>query len=428
MMGRIYAGAERFGIAYNIFKRVSEVSPKRYEAWNNVGMCLTAMTNHLEARKCFFRANDLAPNKPEVLANIALSYLDESEPEKACEWAEKALKHDPNHAGAHSTLGFAQLALGRWDTGWKHYAYTLGGKFRKIVQYGDEPIWDGTPGQKIVIYGEQGLGDEIMYASCIPDVAADITIDCDKRLEGLFRRSFPDCKVYGTRRETDVDWLETYDASCPIGMLPQFMRTDQKFCPKTPYLIPDPERVLQWKALFKSYGKPVIGICWTGGSKHNHPHRRTIDIHDFQPLFDQDAIFVSLQYKDSEPHARVLEFPRATRTPDYDDTAGLVAALDHVVGIHTTVHHLAGAMGVPATILVPDKCSWIYAQDMPWYQSKLHRKKSGETWKACIGRLDAANICRFRSTGSGVLPQLLPISDRENAYPSHLFTTRLATA
>lgn len=412
MVGRIYSGAERYGLAYNIFRRVCELSPKRYEAWNNVGMCLTALTQHLEARKCFFRANDLAPNKPEVLANIALSYLDESDPIKAEEWSQKALKVSPDHAGAHSTLGFAQLAQGKWETGWKHYGYTLGGKYRKIVTYGDEPAWDGSPNQRLVIYGEQGLGDEIMYASCINEAIAiskSVTIDCDERLEGLFRRSFPAAEVHGTRRAEEVDWIKEYDASVPIGRLPEFFRDKAEKFHQTPYVVPDPERVMQWKALFASYGKPVIGICWTGGSKHNHPHRRTIDLDDFAPLFEQDAIFVSLQYKDFPADPRVKDFKRATRTPDYDDTAALVAALDYVVGIHTSVHHLAGAMGVPATILVPDKCSWAYAGEMPWYSSAIHRKKAGETWKACIGRLNVESICRFRSARDCGVSRVLPI-------------------
>lgn len=424
MIGTIYVRAERYGHAYNVFKRVTDLHPKRSEGWNSLGTCYLGMNDLEAARRCFFRSNDLLPNKPEVLSNIALSYLDDGQPEKALEWSMKAMKIAPELSGAHGNYGFALLALDRWEEGWKHYAYTLGGKFRKIVQYGDEPLWDGKNAKSLIVYGEQGLGDEIMYASCLPDIDAKITLDCDKRLEGLFRRSFPHIEVHGTRREEEVDWLGRYDASCPIGMLPEFFRKSSKDCPRTPYLKADPERVLQWKTLFKSYGKPVIGLCWTGGSKHNHPHRRTIDIHDFEPLFAQDAVFVSLQYKDSEPHPRVLEFPRATRTSDYDDTAGLVAALDHVVGIHTTVHHLAGALGVPATILVPDKCSWIYAQDMPWYESTIHRKKAGETWKATIGRLDVEHICRFRPTGISGVSRLLSVGVGENEYPRNLFAAR----
>ncbi|MEG7772377.1 hypothetical protein U2088_15685, partial [Listeria monocytogenes] len=83
-------------------------------------------------------------------------------------------------------------------------------------------------------------------------------LDCDSRLEGLFRRSFPNIEVHGTRREEEVDWIESYDANCPIGMLPEFLRTKASDFPKTPYLTPDPERVMQWRALFESYGKPVI--------------------------------------------------------------------------------------------------------------------------------------------------------------------------
>jgi ADP-heptose:LPS heptosyltransferase len=121
----------------------------------------------------------------------------------------------------------------------------------------------------------------------------------------------------------------------------------------------------------------------------------------FRPLIETvDAVYVSLQYTDAtdeiiESGLPVREFLRATRTPDYDDTAGLVAALDYVVGIHTSVHHLAGALGVPATIMVPHAPMWAYGIDMHWYKSKLCRQKSGEEWKQTVKRwVNDSDICR----------------------------------
>lgn len=399
LLGTIEAKAERYGLAYNLFQRVVDIRPQRAEAWNNVGMALCGIHRNAEARKAFLEAWQREQKCANYPANVALTYLEEREYRKALEWCAKAFKLDPEHTGAKTTSGMANLALGNWADGWPGMAYAIGGKFRKEVVYGDEPRWDGSPGKTVVVYGEQGLGDEVMYASCVPDAVENcekVVVECDHRLEGLFRRSFPRTSVYGTRRQNEVAWPAKYaiDGRCPIGQLPQWFRPEPESCPGTPYLVADPERRLQWRALFDSWGKkPKIGLCWSGGSKHNHPEARDVGIEGFRPLIDGiEADWVSLQYRDPSEEIEasglpVRHYPRATLTADYDDTAGLVAELDLVVGPHTSVHHLAGALGVPSLILVPTKSIWIYAQDrLPWYSTATLVRQRG-TWKATVEQL-----------------------------------------
>lgn len=399
LIGTIEAKCERFGLAYNIFRRVVDLKPDRAEAWNNVGMALEGMHRSEEARKAFLEAWNRDKKNPSYPANVALTYLEERKYEKTVEWANRAFQINPEHAGAKTQFGMASLALGNWKDGWPAMAYALGNKFRKETAYGDEVRWDGSPGKSVVFYGEQGIGDEVMYASCIPDaqqVCAETIIECDPRLEGLYRRSLPNAHVYGTRRQNEIEWPARHkiDARCPVGQLPQFFRPTPESCPGTPYLIADPERRIQWRALFDSWGKkPKIGLCWSGGSKHNNPEARNVGLAAFRPLIEGiDAEWISLQYKD--PSAEIAQtglpvrhYPRATLTPDYDDTAGLVAELDLVIGPHTSVHHLAGALGVPSLILVPSKTIWIYALDkLPWYSTATLVRQAGD-WKTTIDSL-----------------------------------------
>lgn len=387
LMGAIYVKAERYGLAVNVFRRVVDLKP-RAEAWSHLGLAYMGL-KHEQSRYALQKAWDLKPSAVNA-ANMACQCLNDQQYRKAVEWAEKALKLNPDNTSAKTTHGMANLALGNWAEGWKGYAHSLGGPFRKETQYQDEPKWDGTPGKTLMVYGEQGLGDEIMYASCVPDACEQNTVvlECDARLAGLFKRSFPQATVYGTRR-LDADWLDNHklDARCAIGDLPRFYRNNRADFPGKPYLTADPERRIQWKALLDSFGKKKIGLAWSGGSRHNNPEARAMGLEAFRPLIETvDATYVSLQYKDATAEIEASGLPvkhwQRMNSHDYDDTAALVAELDMVITVPTTVIHLAGGLGIPCHCLTPHVMDWNFQQDMPWYDSvELIRKDEKETWE-----------------------------------------------
>lgn len=401
LVGLIHARSERFSCALPIFERCVRLAPTAEEAWNNLGMTLQECHQSAKAREAFQRALQLNPKKSIYYANLAATHLTEGDYRNAKKWCKRALELDPDNDGAWGTYGFACLASGEWKEGWAGYEHCLGGRFRKKLNFTGEPDWKGEKVKSLVIYGEQGLGDEIMYASILEDAckqADSVTLECDKRLEGLFRRSFPQIEVHGTRR-LDPKWIgdRKFDAGCAMGSLAHLFRPTWGDCPRKPYLVADPERRLMWRALFDSYKKPVIGLCWTGGRQATQSIARTIALKDFAPVIDKtDAVFVSLQYKDAQEEIdasglSVRQFRHAVLTPDYDDTAALVAECDLVLGIHTTVHHLAGALGVPSVILVPSKPMWNYAHGdgMPWYgKQPFHRQRPNETWADCLKRVE----------------------------------------
>jgi hypothetical protein len=392
----------RYGQAIPLWEKVCRLKPKKPEAWNNLGMSHQECGQMDKAREAFKRALAIKES-PDYLGNIAVTFNEQGDYIEGMRWAKKALKLDPAHVGATATLGFSQLALGDW-AGWKNYEASLGGKFRKREDFA--PDWDGYPVDSLMVYAEQGLGDEIMYASILNDAqkqARQVTLECDSRLAGLFARSFPAVTVHGTRR-TDREWEGQFDAQCAIGSLASLFRPTKESCPRTPYLVADPERRLQWRALFDSFGKPVIGIAWSGGNANTRRKDRRVGLEAFRCLIERtDAVFVSLEYKDPTAEIAATGLPvrhyaRAVQSPDYDDTAAFIAELDHIVGIHTSVHHLAGALGVPSTILVPHRPMWNYAtgDELPWYAAqKFHRQKQHEGWADCIKRLDDPDLHRL---------------------------------
>jgi hypothetical protein len=434
LMASVFLRGEKYGVSSLLFRRITELVPKRSEPWNNLGMCFGGMKQHHKARQCYLKAWD-REKRPLYAANVGVTHMEERDYKRAIEWSETALRMDPTCVTALNTRGLSRIALGQWKDGWKDCRAQIGGKFRKRLQFLDEGMWDGKPGTNLVIYGEQGLGDEIMYASCVPDAARENTVvlECDRRLEGLFRRSFPQIAVYGTRLAKEIEWPNSHkiDANIPCGQLPEFYRPTPDSCPGTPYLVADPERRIQWRALFDSWGpKPKIGIAWSGGSKHNNPEARSAGIDAFRPLIQAiDADWISLQYKGDtlreieEAGLPVKHYKRASESEDYDDTAALVAELDLYIGVHTSAHHLAGALGVPSIVFTNEKSNWNYQPELrkfPWYQTTtLFPQKPGETWTQTMERLaNDPDLLRLRPARSGGVPRLLSISDSDRYQPS----------
>ena len=383
---------ERVGLAQPLLKRAVELADES-ALWNNLGLCYRENSQWEEGERCFIKALNRDPNNADTLNNLAQLYLNMAQPHKAINCADRALVIDPKQVDARWNRGQSKLMLKEWKEGWEGYEYNLGrhnGRRERI--YGAIPRWDGTDGLNIIAYGEQGVGDELAFASCLPDLMKKnkVVIETDKRLAPLFRRSF-DVPVYGTRFTPGISWVQKHDidAAIAFGSLPKFYRnTDAEF-PGTPYLKADPLRQLQWKAALASLGpKPKVGIAWTGGKRNTGRDRRSIELTDLLPVLRQDATFVSLQYMDAPEVAelekdygiKVHHWPYAVQTLDYDDTAALVAELDLVICVTTAVVDLAGGLGIPCWVLTPKEPIWRYGltgTTKVWYKSvRLYRQTS----------------------------------------------------
>lgn len=397
VMGAVYSKAERFGVACAFLKRLCDLRPNDSNSWNNYGMALAGLMDHKSALKTFERGWKIDKSSASA-ANMAMCYLNLCDWDKALEWSNRALTINPEGKSAKTTRGMARLAKGDFS-GWPDMKHSIGGKFRKQVQFQDEPMWEGHKTGTLVVYGEQGLGDEIMYSSCLEGMKKHcdtLILECDKRLEGLFRRSFPFAEVHGTRRQDEITWPARHkiDASVPIGRLPEFSRPTKESFPGTKFLVADQERRIQWRALFDSWGvRPKVGIAWSGGSRHNHPEARSMGLEAFRPLIESmDADWISLQYKDPSEEIEasglpVRHFKRATLTDDYDDTAGLVAELDLVVSVPTAVIHLAGGLGKKVLCLSPRIINWDIRCGLPWYSTvDIFWKGDNENWTGIAKR------------------------------------------
>lgn len=388
----------RTAIAYHLAKRASELRPDRSETWVGHGHMAQNLWRMDEALSCYRKALQRAQTDAQRALynnNIGSVYLDLGQFSKAEEFVRKSLELDSKDSNTRHNLGLCLLARREWHEAWKWYSASIGSSYRAEFRYGKEPRWEGKPGGTLVVYGEQGLGDEICAASAIPDVIQSqqeangrLILDCDARLEKLFKRSFPGAIVHGTRWEKKLSWPEeerNIDASISAFEVLKFYRNKPEDFPGTPYLKACPTRTQMWRNLHQ--GKPTIGIAWTGGTWKNAGSFRKLPLEQWKPIFESvDANWVSLQYKDASEELKgtpVTQYPWATLTKDYDDTAALVASCDLIIAMQTSVNHLAGALGVPTWTLIPTTSQWRYGEqftDLPWYASAKLYRQQGETW------------------------------------------------
>lgn len=361
-----------------------------------------------EAITQYQAALSLNPNDADILNDLAIAQQDCGCISEALALYERALILRPEFPQARWHRSLALLAKHDFATGWNEYDLRF---LSQIPPARHIPLsqWDGRPlpdGQ-LLIYAEQGLGDEIMFASCIPDVLHHVkscTIECAEKLAPIFIRSFPAARVVGTNQSHDLSWLEPLaplDAAIPIGSLPQFYRRSLESFPKhVGYLRACDEKTSRWRTQLRELGTGLkIGISWRGGSKMSRAGLRSVPLARWLPIMSAPGShFVSLQYTDCGAELAQLHSQHGITVThwqaaidDYDETAALVAALDIVISIQTAVIHLAGALGKRCWVMVPAAPEWRYGSagmQMPWYPSvKLFRQQELEHWDELINKV-----------------------------------------
>jgi tetratricopeptide (TPR) repeat protein len=401
IIGHIYIAAKRWGMANVFCRRALELDPSLTQLYNNVGLTYVQLPGkEQEASHYLRKALKLDPKNAPAMSNMATLTMRECKPQECIQWANKALAIEPHLVPAKEDRGYANLMLRNWAEGWAGYEEMVGGArggFR------DELYWDGSKGKRLLVCGEQGIGDELSFASILPDAMRDneIALECDPRLYGLLHRSFPDLEIHGCRFDREPEWrrYREFDARCLIGTLAMHYRKRDEDFPGTPFLVADPERRQQWKVLLDALPGKKIGIAWTGGLLGTFKHRRSVALESLLPILKTPGVsWISLQYKDASAEIAALKakhgidvhhWARCTEAKDYDETAALVAELDMVICVTTAAVDLAGGLGVPCWVLVPSKPHWRYGltgDDKVWYRSvKLYRQK--KEWKDTIERL-----------------------------------------
>lgn len=424
-LGTLHMKAGHYEQGARLLREVINQKPEFAEGWNNLGICLKNQWRKDEAGAAFQEAMKQQSDQADFPSNWSGCYINEGEPEKCLELANKALEIDPDHVQGNWHKALALLELQRFGEAWPHHEARLlpgsgcGVAERNYAQVefddnGENPIqritpkWNGkTPGL-VVIHGEQGLGDEVMFASIIPELVEKypdntFVFESSPRTHDLFERSLP-CEVHGTHRLDGSEWMDFHEVvgKIAVGSLPMYVKRDTaEDFPGTAYLKPNKKMARKWRKNFKQLSdKPKIGIAWQGGAHNTRVDLRSIPFPEIEPLIRQDATFISLQYTKSaaEEVAAMKEHTGLTihhwgevaHAHNLDEYAAMISELDLVISVCQTAIHLAGGLGVECWCITPAAPAWRYGVhgDMPWYESvHLIRQQKGESWTHVVERV-----------------------------------------
>jgi tetratricopeptide (TPR) repeat protein len=363
ILGLVKLRTDRFEEAAACFRRGLQRQPDMAAAHSDLGMVYKVWGRFEEALACFNHAARLTPDAFYVRNNRGAVLEELGRYEEALAEYEVASRLDPTNLQAKWNTSYLYLRQGILDRGWD--AHETRSAFYHTHDRLPYPVWDGSSlnGKTILVMAEQGVGDEILYGSCIPDLiplAGKVVVECDRRLAPMFARSFPEAAVFGSSR-LEVGWLTQaprIDVQMPVASLPRFLRrTHDSFPSKPGYLMADPARVEHWKKRLALLGNGLkVGICWRSSLRIGERGKYYSELTQWKDIFGVPGVhFVKLQYDECEEELREAEakfgvnierFPELDQKNELDETAALISGLDLVITAATAVSELAGALGV----------------------------------------------------------------------------------
>ena len=409
-LGNVYLKTGHIEKSIRYFKKAQDMSnPNLPAIFNGLGNAFLSMNQYSEAISYFQKAMEHKPSDLNSYINIGVAQKDQGNFNEAMLWYEKALTLDPNAAEAHWNMASILLLNGNFRDGWDKYEWRWKTKDRCQPNL-SQPTWEGSSLQDKVlfVYAEQGVGDEIMFASCLPEIIdqANMCIaECDNRLIPLFERAFPKAIFRNTMGEDNPfpSNLPQIDMRIALGSLPKYLRSDiSKFPERTFYLIADSKQTEIWEQRYKELkGLIKIGISWRGGKEIKIQQQRSIGLKHFKALFSINGIeFINLQYGDCAEELKdaveklgikIHDLEGVDPLKDLDGFAAKIAALDLVISVDNSTVHMAGALGVPVWALLPYVCDWRWMldyEDTPWYESvRLFRQKTPGDWGEVVGAI-----------------------------------------
>ena len=414
--------------AIDVLKPAIQRSPANALLWNSLGAVLAEDGDHATAEIFFTEATRLDPGFFKARYNLANALVDRGAVAEGLEHLDAVLpaaKAEDDRQMMRLARATTLLAVGRLAEGWDEYEARLHPQFADTVHFViDRPQWspgDDLAGKSLLVVGEQGLGDEILFANALPDViqrlgaAGKLTIAVEPRLAPLFARSFPQATVgghhtvlHGGRAVRLLPFLEDasgIDLWTPIGsLLREFRREASAFPDRPAFLAADAGRVAHWRDQLAALpAGPKVGLLWKSGTGRGARHRYFSAFEQWAPVLRQsDVTFVNLQYGDCaeelawvrrELGVEIWTPPGIDLKQDLDDVAALSCALDLVVGFSNATFNIAAACGAPAWLITtPGAWPRLGSPDRyPWYpQARVFAPETYGDWDTAMAEVAEA--------------------------------------
>ncbi len=369
-----------------------------------LGMIRIDQSRYAEAFSPLMRAVELQPRDPASHVGVGIAFRHLRKWFEAEQAFRNALRLDPNQLGAHFNLASTLLTVGRWKEGFEHYERRLdvpNYPIRKLPV--ERPLYRGQSlqGKRLLLRGEQGLGDVIMgirFARELAGWGASVRLQCHPSLRRLL------ASAEGVEAVGDERSLPAYDFQLPLmsslhrlGVSPATLWAPQS------YLSTTTEVRDRWARRFAPSSKLRVGLVWRSRPiprarfhlENRDKERKTLELEDLTPLLRMPGIhWFSLQKehtKEDQPWMQAHQIEDLSDSlEDFAETAGCIQSLDAVVSMDTAVAHLAGALGRPTLTLLTQNPDWrwlLEREDSPWYPTmRLARCTAQDDWSAAVAK------------------------------------------
>ena len=465
LLGAVDAQRGRYEPAIERIRAAIALAPRQAQYWNNLGIALQGKGEIAEAEAAYQRSLELDPDSPDALNNLGNVYARQGRLEEALASYQAALVRGPKHpdalcnvglllrdlgrhqdslmafqravrlaphfADAHLHYATALLLTGALDEGWRGYEWRwrtrrLAERRRHFVQ----PRWSGgyLSGKRLLIWGEQGIAEQVLFASLLQDIAGldgEVAVECAPPLVPLLARSFADFDIRPQPEPVEGGQPENqdFDFQIPMGSLCRYFRRGLADLPSgTGYLVADGERVAALRRRYREQAGGagpgsddlLIGIVWR---RDDAPQRGAGDVPlaAWLPILKQPGCrFLNLQQGGLTQEVTAVQRSGATpiesdpeidASRDLDAYAAQLAAVDLVITVGGSTAHLASALGLAPWVLVPVAPSWCWGLEgdsTPWYPaSRLFRQERPGDWVSVIARVAQALKRRLRERRTG---------------------------
>ena len=395
---------QRYEEAIEALRPTLQANPTSSMLWNTMGTVVAEQGDYVNAQIFFQEALRLEPDFPKARYNLGNAHLilgDAAAALEDCEAALKDITAESDRQMMRLSRSTILINLGRIGEGWDEYEARLDPQFSEVMHFlCDKQPWSpgyDLRGRNMLVFAEQGLGDEVLFANLLPDLLealgpdGHLTLAVEPRLVSLFQRSFPTVEVgehkthmiqgYNVRHAQflkDPDSIEVY---APLGsLLCEFRRTLDDFPSRKNFLTADPDRVAYWTKVLDEQAPqgPKIGLLWKSLSTRDARHRFFSPFEQWKPVLTAPgATFVNMQYGDCsaelelarrELGVKIWQPPGIDLKQDLDDIAALCCALDLTIGFSNATLNIGAACGAPAWLIsTPGAWPRLGTARYPWY-------------------------------------------------------------